>query len=72
MVTAQVELGGQLLETPGVQVICGPGVAMHWPTQLRTPSGKQVPVAMHVEPVGQAVAPLIVRQEINGGGVYID
>ena len=69
MVTAQVELGGQLLETPGVQVICGPGVAMHWPPQPRTPSGKQDPVAMHVEPVGQGVAPLRVRQEINGGGV---
>ena len=69
VIGAQLEPDGHLLETPGMQDTDGPGVAMHWPPQPRTPSGKQDPVAMHVEPVGQGVAPLIVRQEINGGGV---
>ena len=76
VIGAQVELDGQLLETPGVQDTNGFGVAMHWPSQPRMPSGKQVPVGVHVEPAGQLPAPPpgtpAPMQEINGGGVNID
>jgi len=66
----QVELDGQLLETPGAQVTNGPGVDMHWPPQLLAPP--QIVVGVHVEPVGQPEALPISVQGITGGGVNID